>query len=147
MGVLAEDILFAKLKYEILSKDSNTWHLCKTYPLEVRRKWAWRCAADVEHLAKGYPEAEECIRVAKAYRDGLATLEELSNADRAVYYASVCYGSITSPCTNSPRAAYYAALATGRAAYHAAKATSCQEEKWNMYIDWLIEELCNWEKK
>jgi hypothetical protein len=135
---------FVLLKYEILTSNSDTWHLCDTYPAEVRSRWAWRCAGDVEHLAKGYPKAEECIRVCKLYRDGLATKEELDKA----WYA-----------TNADAAAYayaYAAAAHAYYAYHACLAyayastnniTYTKEEKWKLYISWLIEELCKWESK
>ena len=71
---------FVLLKYKILTSDSSTWHLCDTYPESVRKSWAWRCASDVEDLAKGHKKAEECIRIAKLYRDGLATEEELDKA-------------------------------------------------------------------
>ena len=79
---------FVLLKYEIITSDQSTWDRLEKYPDSVKSKWAWRCAADVEHLAQGYPEAEECIRVAKAYRDGKATKEELNGAWANVPYAS-----------------------------------------------------------
>jgi len=125
--IIVDDVkTFVLLKYEILTSDRNTWHLCDTYPEEVRSKWAWRCANDVEHLAKGNKRAEECIRVAKLYRDGLATRKELDKAWNAAYY--------------------YSSASTASSAYHAAYAsTASRKEKWNLYIGWLIEELCNYE--
>jgi hypothetical protein len=133
------------LKYEIITR--NDWHPCETYPLEVRSKWAWRCAADAEHLAKGYPEAEECIRIAKAFRDGTCSRSELANA----YYGK--HGA-----SNSADSTYYAAIsapfnhndyvfATFYAAFYAAATRSVidQDEKWKLYISWLIEELCEYE--
>ena len=138
---------FVLLKYEILTSNQNTWHLCKTYPESVKSKWAWRCAADVEHLAKGHKEAEECIRVAKLYRDGLATKEELNkawnaatwHAAHATYATHAAYAA-THATTHATRAAY--------AAYYATHAASSQRDgKWKLYISWLIEELCEYESK
>jgi len=140
---LIDDIkTFVLLKYEILTSDSNTWHLCDTYPEEVRTKWAWRCANDVEHLAKGNKRAEECIRISKLYRDGLATKEELNKAWDAAHATAAAANAMAvvraADCAASAaNAAYYAA---------AAAATAARKEKWNLYIEWLIEELCNYEK-
>ena len=122
---------FVLLKYEIITEDENTWHLCDTYPPEIVKKWAWRCADDVAHIAKGYKEAEECIRIAKLYSDGLATKEELDNAYNAAYAAT---------------AAYYAARAAKYAAHNAAY-TDEYSVSMKKYIDWLIEELCKHESK
>ena len=162
---------FVLLKYEILTSNSSTWDLCETYPPEVRSKWAWRCAADVEHLAKGHKEAEECIRVAKLYRDGLATKEELNKAWNAVPYAangagayavrgaasahSATYrGSAYSAyATHAYYAATYAASGANSAhaayyaTYYAAYYAGQRDEKWKLYISWLIEELCEYESK
>jgi len=132
---------FVLLKYEILTRDNSTWHLCDTYPDEVNKKWAWRCAGDVEHLAKGHKEAKECIRVAKLYRDGLATREELDKACLAAYTTP---GGMAAYYAASTASAYHAAIAG--AAYSAASAAySYKGEKWNLYIEWLIEELCEYE--
>ena len=134
---------FVLLKYEIITSDSDTWDLCEKYPAEVKSRWAWRCAEDVEHLAKGYPKAEECIRIAKLYRDGLATKEELDRAwndSSAITYATTAY--------YAGNAASAAASAAAYAAYYAAyHATAKREEKWKLYIGWLIQELCEWESK
>ena len=151
---------FVKLKYELITQDRNTWHLCETYPKEVRNKWAWRCAADVEHLADGHKEAEELIRVAKAYRDGLATEEELedasyhaayANADHAAYYAAyyAAYAATLAANAYAAYAAHHAANAAYYAAY-AAKgmpfAAASYEKQFNIYIRWLVEELCEYEE-
>lgn len=69
-----------KLKYEMITADESTWDRLETYPKEAVDNWAWRCAADVEHFADGHKEAMECIRIAKAYSDGTATLDELHAA-------------------------------------------------------------------
>ena len=137
---------FIRLKYEIITSDQNTWSRLDRYPESVKKNWAWRCAADVEHLAKGHPAAEECICVAKQYRDGLATRKELDKAWQAVPFSN------TNDARIAARAAYYAANTYFYAA-GAAKAAantyyfdaSKQEEKWELYINWLIEELCEYE--
>jgi len=141
---------FVLLKYEILTSDRNTWHLCNTYPPEVNSKWAWRCAGDVEHLAKGHKEAEECIRVAKLYQDGLATKEELKRAWTSFTAATASYHAAYY-AYYAATAAYYAATAdyaaTAEAAYYAAYYAATEGEKWNLYISWLIEELCIYESQ
>ena len=132
-----EDIKsFVLLKYEIITSDRSTWPRLEKYPESVKIKWAWRCVADVEHLAKGHPAAEECIRVAKQYRDGLATKEELDKAWQAVPFGDTY-------------AAYYAGGdEVVYAAFYASETTYIKcEEKWKLYIDWLIEELCEYEAK
>jgi len=142
---------FVILKYEILTSNSDTWKRCEsTYPAEVKSKWAWRCAADVEHLAKGYPEAEECIRIAKLCRDGKATMEELDKAWQEVPYSAYTNSAYyAADGKQAARAAFYAALAAANASYHSGDNVdiSCavQKEKWNLYGDWLVEELCEYE--
>jgi len=137
---------FVLLKYEILTSDTSTWERCEaTYPVSVKSKWAWRCAADVEHLAKGHhTKQEECIRIAKLYRGGgKATIEELNKAWREFPHSA-------GGRRRAAVAAYYAVAIT---AYHATTITTTtasaiinREEKWAMYIGWLIEELCEYEK-
>jgi len=105
---------FVRLKYEILTSapDSDTWkRCCDTYPASVKSKWAWRCAADVEHLAGGHPKAEKCIRIAKLYReDGAkATLEKLKKAWREVPYSADYAGAYHAAAAYSATAADYAA--------------------------------------
>jgi len=140
--IMSDDIkAFVLLKYEILTSDRSTWPSCEaTYPVSVKSKWAWRCAADVEHLATGHPEAEECIRIAKLYRDGKATMEKLDKAWNKVPYSAVASASYYTAAT----ASYYAATSTtGARAVRAA--ISNREERWKLYIGWLIEELCEYE--
>jgi len=132
-----EQKVFVRLRYSIPT-DFSDWKRCEaTYPESVKSKWAWRCAADVEHLAtKGHhPEAEECIRIAKLYRDGKATIKELDKAWRDVPYAD----------TASYAASYAAASCATSASYHAATSAINREKKWKLYIKWLIEELCEYE--
>jgi len=153
---------FVRLKYEILTPNSDTWERCEaTYPASVKSKWAWRCATDVEHLAEGYPEAEKCIAVAKLYRDGKATMKELKKAwnkvldsdafggdasSYAAYYASVAtYRAAAVHAGDASDAGSYAAYRAAAAHDHAA-AISNREEKWKLYIEWLIEELCEYEQ-
>jgi len=143
---------FVLLKYEILTSNPDTWKRCEaTYPASVKQKWAASCASDVEHHAKGYPDAEECIRIAKLYRNGAATLEELEKA------RSRASGNLEGASAESAAAAYYAAGAfqVAAAAYYAAAAAAAadvayyfstiQEDMWKLYISWLIEELCEYE--
>jgi len=145
---------FVLLKYEILTSDQNIWNLCDTYPKEVRSKWAWRCAGDVEHLAKGHKEAEEFIRISKLYRDGLATKKELDTTKDVV----------VATWNKGRQAPNLAAYACGwasltkddyKAGTHAIFYSMCANRnndatdasrKWNLYISWLIEELCDYEK-
>ena len=150
---------FVLLKYKILTPNSSTWHLGETYPLEVRKNWAWRCAEDVEHLATT-KKAKEVYRVARLYRDGKATREELTtfhntciadsaSANYAVYVAVYAALAIDAhakyaivAADNAANAAAYVvrAINTDITTYAATHAT-----KWNLYIDWLIEELCKYE--
>jgi len=132
---------FVLLKYEILTSDSDTWKRCEAkYPASVKQKWAWRCVDDIEHLAKGHPEAEECIRISKLCRDGKATMEELDKAwDDVPWSPATAYHATT---TAVAAATYHAANPYAFATYYAAAE---REEKWAMYIEWLIEELCEYE--
>jgi len=140
---------FVLLKYEILTSDSDTWERCEsTYPVSVKSKWAVRCAADTEHLAKGHSKAEECIRITKLYRNGAATLEELNK----LWNDLSLYNSTDVVAYHAAYAYYYAINHAGHthyagAAYNAASAafSAMQEEKWKLYIGWLIEELCEYE--
>ena len=130
---------FVLLKYKILTGDFTTWHFCETYPAEVQKSWAWRCAEDVEHLATT-KESKELYRVARLYSDGLATKEELTAAYGAGYHSDT--GA-------AHRAAYYAAISTdGMAASSCAYyAASTNTKKWSIYKSWLIEELCKYEEQ
>ena len=140
-----EDIKsFVLLKYSILTSDSSTWHLCDTYPAEVTKAWAWRCAEDVEHLATT-KESKEVYRVARLYRDGLATKAELNEAYSAAVTAPAAAFSGNIAAYYAYHAAYHAAYYAAYAAYH--DVTEATEEKWKLYISWLVEELCKWESK
>ena len=78
---------FVLLKYEILSNDSNTWHLCEKYPDSVNKKWALRCARDVEHLDKT-GKSKRCNDLNERYQAGeIEVLEELKKAADAAHYA------------------------------------------------------------
>ena len=143
-----EDIKsFVLLKYEMITSDSNTWSRLEKYPESVKSKWAWRCAEDVEHHAEGYPEAEECIRVCKLHRDGKATEDELDVACQPFPLGDAFTAVMAARST--ALAAY--ATRRGLAAYAAYAATKAapvginEEEKWKLYISWLIEELCDYE--
>ena len=145
---------FVLLKYKILTHDASTWVLCETYPLEVRKNWAWRCAEDVEHLATT-KETKEVYRVARLYCDGKATGKELADAvdtlytvanasTNAAYY--VAYAGIYAAVSNAAAInAAYAADDAANAADYAARGITTYVTKWNLYINWLIEELCKYE--
>jgi hypothetical protein len=131
--VLGEIELFVRLKYEIpIRFDLSSHSFFDAYPAEVNKKWAWRCVTDAEYLASGYPEAEECIRLAKAYRDGLATKDELAKAWLI---------------TSNPGAlsAYYTAIGDYGSGANFAAGNRDPENLWKLYIKWLIEELYEWE--
>ena len=146
---------FVLLKYQILTSNASTWILCKTYPLEVRKNWAWRCAEDVEHLARA-KEAKEVYRVARLYRDGKATGKELttvhtaciasiSTANHAVYgsiYAADYAANAANAAINAVYAVRYAVDAT---TYATTEYNDVYATKWKLYISWLIEELCKYE--
>lgn len=141
--------LLVRLKYEIITRDATTWHLCDTYPLSVVQAWAWRCAKDVEHLANNYPAALECIKVSNDYKNGKATKTQLSfacstsNSGRTVNNANA---------VNAAYSAYYAANITSYSrshaaysAYYACTHAATHHAKFTLYIGWLIEELIKWE--
>ena len=136
---------FVALKYSILTSDESTWHLCDTYPAEVRKLWAWRCAEDVEFLATT-KESKEVYRVARLYRDGLATKEELNKAYYSYDAAYAAYYAAYAAYYAAYAAAAHTAYAYACAAYYATTATA-KEEKWKLYISWLVEELCKYEEQ
>jgi len=143
---------FVRLKYEILTADISTWKKCEaTYPAEVKSKWAWRCAADVEDLAGRRFDARECIRISKLYRDGEATLEELrevfNNVDQ---YEQDDESYPYSAAEASFNAAIGDIYSTADSACYAHWSNECWtdgtlKEQWNIYLGWLIEELCEYE--
>jgi len=151
---------FVALKYQLITDDRDTWHLFKSYPLEVISTWVWRCAADTEHLVCGHKEAEKCLEAAKKYRDGLTTWGDLIDAadsnstcaTTAAYAAArAAFYAASADAGNYDLAAYaafYAAYAAYYAANYAAYATTSAEvhsDNWQLYISWLVEELCEWE--
>jgi len=158
---------FVALKYQIITNKPDTWNLCETYPLEVISAWAWRCAGDVEHFAKGYVDSEYCIEVAKSYRDGLIGSTALRNAaiengttDNVRAYnaaEAATYAAYTAPHRRKSPVApldVYTSMALGwrapaayaaTAAHAASLAHDDTDDKWQLYVGWLIEELCKWE--
>lgn len=154
---------FVKLKYRILSSDSDTWVNCKTYPTSALSKWAWRCVAHVEHLANDYPQVINCIAVGKDYRDGAVDGRELRIAyeDSTIIIDNYREASAAAAAEEVAAAAMYAAECTtdpilaARALNSVALAlyeSTDDEEKasavymmWKNGAKWLIEELCKWE--
>ena len=141
--------LLVRLKYDIITRDAETWHLCNTYPADVLKIWVWRCANDVEHLADNHISAKETIALAKLYNRGLVGKNVLNgsmsdtnktltasnanaiNAAYSAFYAAKC------SIHNSYAAPYSAYYASTHAPTHAAK--------FAMFVKWLIEELTIWE--
>jgi hypothetical protein len=152
------DQTFVALKYQLPTADNfrrdnlpKCQELLNTYPGEVVSNWAWRCAEDVEHLATT-PETKEMYRIARLFRAGKATREELDkawSAAHAAYYAAY-HAAFTA---YHAAFAYHAACAAytyaaPAAAYHAAYAGTKDENiKWALYRTWLIEELSNYVEK
>lgn len=152
-----------RLKYEVITSDRNTWHFLDTYPKEVKLKWAWRCVADVEHLAKKHAEAKKCIQMAKDFRDRKVALKEL-NAAHSTALLSV--REYVGPTGEAMRDATIAANAAASIAYHRddilvarsvagivsnvaniALGGTTTTTKWNQYIEWLVEELIAYEER
>ena len=135
---------FVLLKYPMITSDQDTWHLCEKYPESVNKKWALRCARDVEHLDKA-GRAKKCNDLNERYQNGeTELLEELKKAADAALHASTP--------VDAAAAAYYANYAAytasrANATYCAAYIATDREEKWKLYIQWLIEELCEYEEK
>jgi len=152
---------FVALKYQIITAESrNPLTLCGTYPVEVRVAWSRRCAADVEHLSKGHISAERAIIASKKYKDGLINLDELEEYavrvssfgdSRAPYHAA--NSALHAAVSKEDVHVSFAAIASGQsvnsyaAVVHAVLAASLEEShgKWNLYTNWLFEELCKWE--
>jgi hypothetical protein len=154
----SDDETFVRLKYEIITSESETWqNFCNTYPKEALVNWAWRCAMDVAHFANGHEKAENYIRYAKRVHDG-----EISCDDAELIYdiAQAHYFSL-GELTHAEQLAYDACRSVNRAifyidhsflnhicfaAYYASK--TCDEKlQWKKYISWLIEELAEYESK
>jgi len=147
---------FVALKYQLITRDLVTWHINETYPPAVRSAWAWRCADDVRHFATENPAAKLCVDTAKRYRDGLTNKEDMESSSN---YSSklVIFGGTE---YHAAYAAYYAALSSHNntdnsniwAVVHAAHAMTKSINTrftthgiWELYISWLVEELCKWE--
>ena len=136
---------FVLLKYEILSNDSNTWDRAEKYPESVNKRWALRCARDVEHLDKT-GRAKRCNDLNERYQNGeievLDELKEAANAAATTYAAYTAYTTYAAYTAYSGAATYAATYAA-----YAANTATDREEKWKLYISWLIEELCEYEEK
>jgi hypothetical protein len=136
---------FIVLKYQIFTEDRSTWHLCETYPKIVRMKWALRCARDVEHLSSKYPKVKACNDLTQKYIDsGMpeSMHEELMKAGYAAY--------ATDHAARAAHAATYAdayGATAATAAAAAARVARSGTAKWKQYIDWLVEELANYEEQ
>ena len=131
---------FVLLKYPMITSDKSTWHLCKKYPESVNKKWALRCARNVEHLDET-GKAKKCNDLNERYQAGeIAVLGELKKAAAYTAYAAYAYYAYDAAYTAAD-AAYTAYTVAAYTAY------GNREEKWKLYISWLIEELCEYEEK
>lgn len=143
---------FVMIKYKIITSDTTTWDICDTYPDSVKINWAWRCAYDAEHLVIKLGDLT-LVDIAKKYKDGFATHGELmhardykttgyNHAAYAFFYAAICLESSTDN---------YTVCAVSNAAHALSGdpgfANDKFEEKFDQYIKWLIEELCEYESK
>lgn len=144
---------FIRLKYKIPEDYDQLHNAFDIYPAKVLYKLAERCAINVEHVAAGYSEAENCIHISKLYKNGNATKDELEAAVSAVAKAkwSNDYKIEHPDCTESELYnANYAAFSwynlTDRPLMVVHCAIMIDTENWGLYIKWLIEELCEWEK-
>lgn len=129
---------FVLLKYKILTHDNETWHLSDTYPIEVRNKWSQRCAEDVEHLSNNHT-VKTYINVSKQYKQGLVDFDKYI----------IALNNLNNDHMLSPvMSAYYAYVCSDKVAVYAVSyAASGDINNWNLYISWLIEELCEYENK
>jgi hypothetical protein len=149
------------LKYQILTEDYSTWRLCETYPEIVRLKWALRCARDVEHIANKYPAVKRCNDTLEMYINGKASKEEVEKAAAAAAVHAVALHAVGIAAYAAYAAANAAVAAKAAYAADAANASYAVSNaaaaggrmfsggmaaKWKQYIDWLIEELCEYER-
>ncbi len=138
--------LHVRLKYNIITRYVDTWHLCATYPIEVLKIWVWRCANDAEGLAETNNSAKETIALAKLYYKGLISKNCLN---RAMSDTNKTYATSNAITINAAYASFYAAkcsIHTSYAApYSAYYASTHAPTKFEMFIEWLIEELVIWE--
>lgn len=68
---------FVKLKYQILTSDKTTWHLCKTYPHRVLVKWAMRCIIGTPHPIFKNINTKIILNYARLWLDGRVSDEEI----------------------------------------------------------------------
>jgi len=128
--VTREDELFVRLKYDYHS-DNLTWDICKLYPLEVINTWLWRIFDNVSEVTD--PLAIDTITKAKEYMNGKCSLMELD----AVWVKSDI-GAGDGPV-------YHLAAGNTADAFH--RIVNVKNFDFNLYSSWLIEELCEYEKK
>lgn len=141
---------FVLLKYKMITYDYNTWGFCSSYPRPVLEKWMHRCAKDVENVVKN-GLGKKCIHVAKLCSKKLATKEDLdiawsnfyrSEHESIEYYAVAAHYNAAFCYFHRDQLDVYP-----ECAYSAAETVSTHEIKFNEYVEWLIEELCNYESE
>jgi len=126
---------FVQLKYEILSlSDRKTWHLVESYPAEVCKRWAWRCAADLKSTAQRDPVADKVIQIANLYQEKKATIKEMDETWVAWYTAYSRYAMYTQNtfCVN-----YAHDTISSHNNFH--------QERYKIHTEYLIKELCRYE--
>lgn len=143
---------FVRLKYEIITIDQNTWQKAKEYPIEVRVKWAWRCLDDATPNAEGNADVLNTLELAKKCAKGECDIDEVRESLRVVspnHYPSFCVAEAASWAALTAIDEFF--LAAPNAAYCSylcslfAKPTL--STKYDEYLIWLVEELCEWELK
>lgn len=141
---------FVRLKYQILTSDESTWHLCGTYPFRVQVKWFLRCieafGIDIEDVA-----SKNCVEIIKKWLDGkVIEQEELYRAGllvlqlprslRSYMYMNILY-DITRAIKLNQINCNENYFIHGHEINNLTKTSS----KWKLYISWLIEELYEYE--
>jgi len=126
---------FVRLKYEIPTPDSESikWDEClNTYPDDVKKKWAWRCGRDIADFADKNLKSQERIRDAKSsYYIEATTMDELDKAWSKAQPLSGFYAAGYIAETK-----FYDDYQFNWDLYN-----SIREEKWKLYVKWLVEEL------
>lgn len=126
---------FILLKYSIINENEESWKSSSTYPKEVLKEWAWRCALDTIPLITDN-NALETIRLIKLYRAGKCSREDVDIAysmsgfqDMAFYSAIFHFPSV--------HMVFYKILTEWN--------IGLRNQKCKKYIGWLIEELYKYE--
>lgn len=144
-----QDKTLILLKYQIITPDIETWHLCETYPIECLKRWTRKIVKETEHFVKGYRLLENFVQAAKDFDNGKITIDHLdlawgsvsSTTNAKAFYTALAFYTSVHPCynfaRNKPHTAYYSVMC------HVDSDKS--SESWKQYIEWLVEELYEYE--